>query len=602
MTEQGGLAILGDYVESLDALGPYIKGNGRIVYFDSHRISSLANETDPGFVNSIWLSIVREAANSASKCIGYDGFFILQTDEDTAHYGRMVLDEVFGNKSHVTTFAWQKKYAPQNDKTKNTPTDAFDYIIVYSRCHRDYIPKVGLMVKPDDVIDDGDWRGCFTAGHKGAKSGSEKTKFKVCSPPYRWELLEAYLPAGRHWFDGVTGVLWYEKIEETGEFWIKVKAVDAIGNECIEKISLNIRKKEDARDRFELPSRIWWLLENDHDICEKGSLTICNEVYEGICNEPFSIILKVSGGTPFETKKSAPGSGRFWEFSRDTLVEAIVTASAWFGKKGTALPSRKSYHDRENTLVKRAVMNWLPWQEYGKSEDATRHLKALASKDIIDSDVIAIAKPEMLLYHLISLFAPNQGDIVVSLGDPNASMASVALKTGRFAVHITGGGNEEIDIWNRVAMPRLHCVLKHQDDGGINSEGLIEDFIQLDSGPVMVHKLSNTTLNYDLSGTVVKVNSCLNESLSEFYAGIVGCSLSKSSHPWYLGPFGQAAYVLNSDEILDYTLLARISRQAPVRGMVYVIAERIDIDKEGAVPSNIQLLHAPFDMTGRTIA
>ena len=76
------------------------------------------------------------------------------------HFARNVLDEVFGYHNHITTFAWEKKYAPQNDR--NTPTDSFDYIVVYSTMDRASIStKLGLTVEETKLIDEGDPRGAI---------------------------------------------------------------------------------------------------------------------------------------------------------------------------------------------------------------------------------------------------------------------------------------------------------------------------------------------------------------------------------------------------------------------------------------------------------
>jgi DNA-cytosine methyltransferase len=410
-----GTVVKGDYINALTALIPFVPDSVQLIYFDAPRLSVLENECMPGRVVSTWLSIVQQSAMDSYKSIRSTGFFILHTDEEMSHYGRQVLDEVFGRERHVTTFAWQKKYAPQNDKTKNNPTDAFDYIIVYCKCALEDLPKVGILQKPDDIIDDGDWRGCYTAGHKGAKSGSEATKFHVNAPPYRWELIDSSLPAGRYWFDKITGVLWFESVIGVGDYWVKVKCTDSDSNSSEETISFSVHKAENYHDHFELPDRIWWLLKDDNDIKTGGELHIDkSDALSAVEGDQFSIVFKAEGGKPYTMKSSAPGANRYWEFSLRTLVDAIATTTASFGSKGTALPSRKTYHDRNNAFVKMAVMNWLPWQDFGKSEDASRHVKALASSGITSGTLHLTAKPQKLLAYLIELFAPDEGDLVLS--------------------------------------------------------------------------------------------------------------------------------------------------------------------------------------------
>jgi DNA-cytosine methyltransferase len=199
-------AIVGDYAPTIEALAPISKGTIKFSYWDMPRIDKggdFATETEPGYVRSAWMSLLRDVSSSIHRCLQPEAYFAVQTDEESAHYARIVLDETFGPENHITTFAWEKKYSPQNDR--NTPTDSFDYIIVYSNTHRDNISeRIGLVVSAKNVLDDGDPRGCYTAGHKGARSGNERSKFKVNMPPYRWELQNSKLPQCQfHWFDPI---------------------------------------------------------------------------------------------------------------------------------------------------------------------------------------------------------------------------------------------------------------------------------------------------------------------------------------------------------------------------------------------------------------
>ena len=82
-------------------------------------------------------------------------------------------------------------------------------------------------------------------------------------------------------------------------------------------------------------------------------------------------------------------------------------------------------------------MNWLPWQDFGKSEDASRHVKKLISAGLTSGEMNMTAKPQKLLAYLITLFAPAEPDLIISLGDMNAVMPSVAMKMNRRFIHIS---------------------------------------------------------------------------------------------------------------------------------------------------------------------
>ena len=49
--------------------------------------------------------------------------------------------------------------------------------------------------------------GAIRWGHKGARSGSDATKFKINVPPYRWQIVRKDLPECEYFvFDPITGV------------------------------------------------------------------------------------------------------------------------------------------------------------------------------------------------------------------------------------------------------------------------------------------------------------------------------------------------------------------------------------------------------------
>ena len=593
-----GYVIKGDYLNSLESLMPFVPASVQMVYFDSPRLSSLETEAKPGRAVSTWLSIVQNAAINSYKSLKETGFFILQTDEEMSHYGRQVLDEVFGRLHHVTTFAWQKKYAPQNDKTKNNPTDAFDYIIVYSKCTLDDLPKVGMLVKPDDVIDDGDWRGCYTAGHKGAKSGNETTKFHVNAPPYHWEILDSCLPEGKFWFDGMTGVLWFQSVHKPGNYWIDLRCTDADGNNDHRKVSFSVKSQDSYNEHFVMPERVWWLLKNDNDIVSGGELKISDEIIPcAIEGEPYSVVFRAMGGKPFTMASSAPGSNRYWEFSLNTLVEKIVTASAWFGKKGTALPSGKNFLDRENVLKRMAVMNWLPWQDYGKSEDASRHVKKLLAAGLTSGTMNLTAKPQLLLSHIINLFAPKESDLIVALGDLNAAMSSVALKMNRRFIHITGSSDQDEEIWEKTAKKRLLAVINGNDVGDVEKDDPMPEEYHVSQGQIDVLKVSCMSITSDnATGAIMLSNS--DENIVDFYAGLVGSYRRNSEDNSFIGIDGRKVIVFDSEEVLDSGMMSYIASQH-VKEKITIIAERLELPDNVPLPQNVSVLHAPFDLVRR---
>ena len=210
-----GYVLNGDAMSTLESFRSYATNSIQFAYFDSPRLNVFPSMAVAGYGTATWLSLIQQIACQTIPLLNRTGFFAVHTDEATAHYARVVLDEVFGQAHYVGTFAWQKQYSPQNDL--NVPTDVLDYITIYSKMTSAELDKIGVLVRPDDLKDDGDFRGCYIDGHKGARSGSEATKFKVNTSPYRWEILESNLPEGRYHFDKILGSLWFESIESVGD-------------------------------------------------------------------------------------------------------------------------------------------------------------------------------------------------------------------------------------------------------------------------------------------------------------------------------------------------------------------------------------------------
>lgn len=595
--------VQGDYAPTIDALSPIVKGTVKFVYCDMPRLNAdgeFTQHVDIGFARSAWMSFLRDASKAARKLMGNQSFIAIQTDEESAHYARMVMDETFGHENHVTTFAWEKKYSAQNDR--NTPTDSFDYIAVYSTINKDSITeKIGLVVDAKKIIDDGDFRGCYTAGHKGARSGSEKTKFKVNMPPYRWKILESSLPECEGYvFDSITGVLYIASVKQVGRFFFNVECEDASGEKAIERIEFEIRERRDRTDIWEEPESIWWLIKNKENeaIVSGGELVSSNNALSvGIIGSDYSIVLRASGGNPFVGSNDQPGAGRFWEFGQSTLVSLVAKAAASFGKKGMALPSEKKFMSRTETTKRISVRNWLPWHIGGKSEDATRHLKNLANAGYGSPIAQSFAKPETLAYYLIQLFAPDAGDTILSIGDDYATMSSAAIKSGRTAIHLVGPSASNIDRWEKTASERLRAVIEGKDLWGISSASTDDDdpFVQAVPAPLsLMHLSASSIIRKGLRE--VEINLDPSERYENYIAALRGFLPDLSSPTGFSDRNGNRCLVISPDEILDEMRVSESESMIPNGGTLTIMFERSDLHIEIKQNPQLILIRIPFEI------
>ena len=588
-----GYCVKGDTMSVLDSLHAYISGGIRLIYMDAPRLNAFQALSESGYGISTWLSLIQQTAKQSSSLLMHNGFIAIHTDEQMAHYVRIVLDEVYGQSRYVGTFAWQKQYAPQNDH--RIPTDVFDYITVYSKLPVNEIEKIGILVTPKDLKDDGDFRGCYIDGHKGARSGSEATKFKVNTSPYHWEIIESNLPEGNYYFDKILGSLWFESANSTGNFFVRVRAIDKKGQTDEKTIKFAIRESQSIDDDYQLPTRIWWLLKNDNDIVKGGQLSIvelAEKQLVGIKGQEFSLVFKAKGGEPFTMKNDSPGSGRYWEFGLRTLIEGVARAKVSFGNNGTALPSIKKYFDRNDAKKRQAVMNFLPWYDFGDTQDATQHCKALKAAGITEGTVDMMAKPQKLLSHLISLFAPNSKDIVLSIGDTNGVFASVAMKSRHRFIHFAGINDDEMNAWKLNASKRMLATSDGQDVDEIEGNDALGN-TNPKKGHIDVLRLSDSYLTCDTRNGDIEPYFSDNESVEDFYAGLAGSYRVNSESDIYYGIDNRTVIVVPFEEPLDSIVLDQLKKKYPSNNLVVVYETAVE---QLTAPQKINIRHAPFEL------
>jgi hypothetical protein len=181
-------------------------------------------------------------------------------------------------------------------------------------------------------------------------------------------------------------------------------------------------------------------------------------------------------------------------------------------------------------------------------------------------------------------------------------MASVAIKSGRRAIHIIGASSVDQVAWLEVGLPRLKAVLAKTDTDGISDPNVLPDFVQEEPGPLHFLNMSTEEIQFDRTATIVRVMNVEGEdSLRDFYASCIGCisPAEQVAIGWYCGLFGQWAYVLASEETLDQVLLSRIAAERPEAERVYVVAECIDIEDGETASRSVQVVHAPFGLVGK---
>lgn len=411
-----------------------------------------------------WLAMVRSFLIEARELLSRTGVVAVHCGEDEAQYARTILEELFREK-RVGTIVWQKAYSARHMPGMKSFTDTHDLIYIYAR-DLDAIPAVGLRRLPKDYSNsDGDPRGAWKAEHKGAKTRRENSDFDTYQPPYRWQIVEGHLPPGLWRLSPFTGVIW-GKTTVAGDYPFAAEVTDSAGKTARKNFTIRVAESGEANPPPEIP----WIFE---EVKAGGALRILTKALpDAVLGKVYSTALFASGGAPFLGKPIRPGSGRYWDFAKSTLISAYQADAVYLGsKQPTSIPTPKKYEPPAGVMeIENQQSVWLGRSKDGNTtevfagftEDATKHLKALKSLNLIDVEV-PTAKPEQLLLRLLDIFT-SKGDAVLEVMSSTADLTAVALKSGRRAIALQGSSERDRLITAQGAVPRLKAVLSGDDN------------------------------------------------------------------------------------------------------------------------------------------
>ena len=119
-------------------------------------------------------------------------------DDNEGHYLKVLMDEVFGRRNFVASFAWEKDKGRRND---TDVSGAHDHVLLFARDRSIWSRLRNLMPRTDAQNaryknPDGDPRGPWLQGDNGtAKSGSESLRYPIALPSGR----AVTPPSGNYW-------------------------------------------------------------------------------------------------------------------------------------------------------------------------------------------------------------------------------------------------------------------------------------------------------------------------------------------------------------------------------------------------------------------
>jgi adenine-specific DNA-methyltransferase len=123
---------------------------------------------------------------------------------------------------------------------------------------------------------------------------------------------------------------------------------------------------------------------------------------------------------------TGPPAGRYWAISEERFRRLDADGRIWWGKDGSATPSKKSFLSEVNQG--RVPQTLWPYGEVGHNQDAKKELLKRVTFGSSDS-VFDTPKPTQLIRRMLTLAtSPNAGDVVLDFFAGSGSTADAVLQ------------------------------------------------------------------------------------------------------------------------------------------------------------------------------
>ena len=239
----------------------------------------------------------------------------------------------------------------------------------------------------------------------------------------------------------------------------------------------------------------------------------------------------------------APPSGTYRRYSDDAMKKMDVEDQIWFGKKGDATPSRKTFLSELKNDGTPSRTIWTH-DEVGHNHQAKEEVKKFNP-----SDVFGTPKPEKLLERILTL-ASNEGDIVLDSFSGSGTTGAVAHKMKRRWIMIELGDHCETHI-----IPRLRKIIDGEDQGGCSSNQEWKG-----GGSYKYYTLAPSLLKKDALGNWIINKSYDEKMLSEAVCKLEGFTYKPSSTEWWKHGYStETDFIFVTKKTLSIELLEKLS-------------------------------------------
>lgn len=190
--------VRGDNLLALKALEQFYLGRVRCIYIDPPFNTGQAFEHyDDGVEHSLWLSLMRDRIQILWSLLTPDGSIWVHCDDHEQAYLKVMMDEICGRSSFITTIVWQGRYSRSNDASISA---SHNFILVYSPNPEEwkkYRNRLGRTQTQSEQYKnpDGDPRGAWRAIPWDAPNIRANLSYPIITPTGRTRLP----PAGRCW-------------------------------------------------------------------------------------------------------------------------------------------------------------------------------------------------------------------------------------------------------------------------------------------------------------------------------------------------------------------------------------------------------------------
>lgn len=256
-----------------------------------------------------------------------------------------------------------------------------------------------------------------------------------------------------------------------------------------------------------------------------------------------------------------PPAGTFSRYSAETLAKMDSNNEIWFGKDGSAIPSRKTFlcDLKQSGIPARTLWRF---DEVGHNHEAREEVKEFNQKSIF-----ATPKPEKLLKRILTI-ASNPNDIVLDSFLGSGTTAAVAHKMGRKWIGIELG-----DHCYTHCKPRLDKVIDGEQ-GGIS-----KDVNWQGGGGYKFYELAPTLIEKDKYGNPIFSDKYNPAMLAAAVAKINGFIYAPNKEIYWKQGYSQDnSFIYVTTQYLNAKLIDSIAEELDLKENLLICAPAFDSD------------------------